>query len=229
VSRDRRAGAALFIVAALVFGITTATSDSVLPPVHHNEVAYHELLALLDANEAGTWIVHYDVRRTLDTGKQSAAEQVEARGPNVHIVRGGGTADATIGDTRYICAATTDAGVVCNKQPAPASVEASAVVREAVAAGAYVVMRGPNAQIAGEPARCYRLFATGGYLPALGAVSQECFAADGVDLRTTITSVNDERERVAARVRRAPEEHEFEDLMTGLDVDPGSAGNDEKN
>ena len=223
VSRDRRAGAALFVIAALALGITTAVTESVYPPVRHDEDAFTELLALLDANEAGTWIVDYDVERTITDGKTTRAEVTEARAEAIHIVSGGGSAEATIGGTHYICTVTEEEGALCSSSLAPATLGSSAVVRAAVDSGAYVVMRLPSADIAGEAAQCYRLFGSGGYLPALGVETEFCFAADGVELRTKTTTVNDERDRVATRVQRDPQTNDLERVLAELDVMPGSA------
>jgi hypothetical protein len=223
VSRDRRAGVALFVVAALALGITTALTDSVLPPVRHDEGAYAELVALLDANESGTWIVEYDVERTIANGKSSSGSSTEARAEDVHILRAGGSANATIGDTRYLCTTTEEEGTLCQSAPASDTLGSADVVRTAVDAGAYVVTRLPSEEIAGEPAQCYRLFASGGYLPALGVETQYCFAGDGVELRAKITTVNDARTRVATRVQREPSTADLEQILAGLDIEAGSA------
>ena len=229
VSRDRRAGAALFVVAALAFGITAAVSDNVYPPVRHDEAAYTELLALLDANEAGAWIVDYDVERTIMDGEDAAAVATEARAENIHIVTSGGSAEATIGATHYICTVTAEEGTLCTSSPATDNLSASAVIQAAVGSDAYVVTRLPSREIAGEAAQCYRLFGSGGYLPALGVETEYCFAADGVELRTKTTTVNDERIRVATRVQRDPATSDLEQLLAELDVTPGSAEDGENN
>ncbi|HEX5096136.1 MAG TPA: hypothetical protein VFX21_08990 [Acidimicrobiia bacterium] len=229
MSRDRRAGVALFAVVALALGITTAVTDSVFPPVRHDTDAYEALLALLDANESGTWIVDYDMQRTIAGGRHVATSYTEARDDEIHIVRGGGSADATIGDKRYLCTDTEEAGTICNASPAVQSLASSVVVKTAVESGAYVVTTLPSDDIAGEHARCYRLFGAGGYIPELGAETRYCFADDGVQLRTKITTVNDERDRVATRVVRDPSSTALEQVIGSLETGAGSADGDDTN
>jgi hypothetical protein len=147
----------------------------------------------------------------------------------VHIVTGGGSADATIGDTRFHCTETEDDGTLCSTAPATKTLSSSEIVRTAVDIGAYVVTRLPDETIAGEHAKCYSLFGAEGFVTALGIETEYCFAADGVQLRTKITTVNDVRNRVANRVERDPPDAALEEVLRALATEPGSADDDKTN
>jgi len=219
VSRDRLAATVLFLTAAAVMFVTAAASE---PPsrqrhVEHDEQALVELTRLLDSGERSSWIVEYDYRRTLVGGRTSTARVSHARGERVRITRDATSADVMLGSTGYRCT-IVDAEVQCLAVPGrerPALSTAD-VVRTVVDLRTYAVARLPDETLAGERARCFRVVAVRGLLPALGGESAYCFADDGVPLRRRVSGPVRIDEWVAVRVERDPRRERYEALLRDL-------------
>lgn len=228
MSFDRRAGAVAFVAGAIGMLVTVAFSSDPEPPTRHDRAAFAELVDLLERSEHGSWLVEFDGERTLGNGRQTKWRMTEARREAVHVVRDSISLQAQIGEVSYSCVIAGDE-VQCLDSAAVDTLGTAEVVKTAVDRRAYIVSALPQQYIAGERARCFRVFAMRGYLPALGAEVRYCFAEDGVPLRTRVVTANDSRERTASKVVRDPSLGHVEALIAELEPEaaaPDSAAKD---
>jgi hypothetical protein len=93
----------------------------------------------------------------------------------------------------------------------------SEVYREVTRLGAYGVERRADRTVAGERARCFELVALGRAWPQLGAQSEECYASDGVPLRSELRRDGVVDVREAVRVRRRVTPATLRDLLARLE------------
>lgn len=219
MSRDRWAATALFLAAAAVMSVTAALSEPPVrrPRVEHDAQAFVELTRLLDAGERASWIVEYDYARTLAGGRTTTARVSHARGDRVRVTRDATSADVVLGRTAYHC---TVAGgeVQCLAMPRDErpALSTADVVRTVVDLRAYAVARLPDETLAGERARCFRVLAVRGLLPALGSETVYCLADDGVLLRRRVAGPVRTDEWTAAGVERGPPRERYTELLREL-------------
>jgi len=185
--------------------------------------AAREVVALMRAGERRSWLVTSVFTRTLANGRRMRQTTREARNAQLHVLLAGPAMTIESPHRSYDCTLVGDrAG--CSQADSARTLPDSEVLRVAVNAGAYGVTRLPGATIAGEPARCFRVLATGhGGLPDLGVETDLCLAADGISLRRRVvrpTAVVDEREAVS--VERGVTTNEIEALARRFDPKPGN-------
>ncbi|GIU90285.1 MAG: hypothetical protein KatS3mg010_1384 [Acidimicrobiia bacterium] len=90
------------------------------------------------------------------------------------------------------------------------------VVRTVVALRTYAVAPRPDETLAGERARCFRVLAVRGVLPALGTETVYCLAEDGLPLRRRVAGPVRTDEWVAVRVERDPPREHYAALLREL-------------
>lgn len=199
--------------------VTAALSEPPVrqPRVEHDARAFAELTRLLDAGERASWIVDYDHARTLAGGRTTTARVSHARGERVRITRDSTSADVVVGRTAYHCTVVAEE-VQCLAGPGDdrRALSTADVVRTVVDLGAYAVTRRPDETLAGERARCFRVLAVRGVLPALGTETVYCLAEDGLPLRRRVTGPVRTDEWIAARVERDPPRERYAALLQDL-------------
>jgi hypothetical protein len=199
---DRRVAAKAFAVAAVSLFVTFGFAA---PPgvigSSGGRSAVGDLVALMRAGERGSWSVTYQFTRTLAGGRALRQSMQEARSPAMHVLLAGTSMSVVEGDRSYDCTVADDRPA-CTESAAGTSLPPSEVLRVAVATGAYSVTAAPDATIAGERARCFRVVATGpGQLPDLGIEADLCLGPSGVSLRQRIVHASgDVDERLAESV-----------------------------
>ncbi|MCU1429590.1 MAG: hypothetical protein JWL83_3590 [Actinomycetia bacterium] len=198
---DRRMARALFAatalaaVAVVVVVATTRTKHS------DDNASLRDFLALTNRRESASWLVHFRFERRLGAGSHFAQSITEANRPPVHVLSGGGTVTVDFGDHVASCASTPK-GPRCSNQKSSPALAPAAVYRVATSLGGYTVHRAPSRTIAGEQAQCFRLVAKPGHTePSLGDETLQCYAADGVPLRSELHrgATVDSREAVAVQ------------------------------
>lgn len=201
---DRHLATGSFLLTAVVIVGAVAFTHAPLPAiVARDPAAARDLVALMHSGERGRWIVTYDFTRTLAGGRtlrrrgdegRSSSWHVVILGPAMTIERGGRTFACAVVGGRFGCRKTSDGAALAE----------STVVRVAVAAGAYDVVRKPDTTIAGLRARCFRMRATGqGSLPDFGVETVRCLSDEGIPLRLfVVRPPGNVNEQVATAVRR---------------------------
>jgi hypothetical protein len=219
---DRQVALGGLLLAAIALLCTVGFSDAPLPEVLvRDPAAARDLVSLMRSGERGRWIVQYDFTRTLADGRVLRQRGSEGRSASWHVVSQGAAMTIERGNRTYTCALIGDRSG-CTKTADHAALPESEVVRVAVAAGAYDVVRMQDATIAGVKARCFRMRATGkGSLPDFGVETDRCLSGAGVPLRLFVVrppgSVN---EQVATRVRRRPTTAQVKALTVSFAADP---------
>ena len=219
---DRRLAAGIGAAAALGLLITAGLASYPARLPTPDPAAARDLVGLLRAGEGRNRLATYDFTRTLANGRQLRATMREGRAARLHVLISG-TAMSIDSPTRTYDCTLVGAQSACRETSAARTLPESEVLRVAVAAGAYGVTRLPATTIAGEPASCFRVLATGhGGLPALGVETDECLAADGISLRDRVVhTTGDVDERTATQVRRRVSAGEVEALAQGFDPEAG--------
>lgn len=200
---DRRLAGGVFALAgiALLGTVGFASAPTPTRPLPAPDpVAARELVALMRAGERESWLVTSAFTRTLANGRKMSQTTREARNAKLHVLLAGPSMTIESPHRSYDCTLVGDrAG--CSQGDSARTLPESEVLRVAVNAGAYGVTRLPGATIAGEPARCFRVLATGnGGLPDLGVETDLCLATDGISLRERVvhpTAVVDQREALS--------------------------------
>jgi type II secretory pathway pseudopilin PulG len=227
---DRRALlAALVIVglAALVFvarsGASSHPSDSASARAAQADRA--QLLALAARGERATWLVTFSFARQLASGATLRQDLTEANRPPVHVNAGSDAVTVDFGDHVTSCT-TTSKGPRCIDEKSSPSLAPSAVFRVVTRIGAYRVEREADTTIAGEPARCFRLVAIAAThtVPSLGTSSEQCYATDGVPLRSSVTTGTSTDTRTATHVTRDVTNARLDALLQQLDQKRAAAG-----
>jgi hypothetical protein len=201
---DRQVAVGGLLLSAIALLCAVGFTNAPLPEVLvRDPAAARDLVSLMRSGERGRWIVQYDFTRTLADGRVLRQTGNEGRSASWHVVRQGAAMTIERGNLTYTCALVGDRSG-CTKTADHAALPESEVVRVAVAAGAYDVVRMQDATIAGIGARCFRMRATGqGSLPEFGVETDRCLSAEGVPLRLFVARppgyVN---EQVATTVRR---------------------------
>lgn len=216
---DRRLAAGLFSLAAIGVLLTAGlASTPALPLPAPDPGAAHELVALMRAGEGRSWLITSDFTRTLRNGRRLRQTMQEGRSPKLHVLTAGSAMTIETPTRTYSCT-LVDTGSACHETTTGRTLPESEVLRIAIAAGAYGVTRQAGATIAGEPARCFRVLATGhGGLPAVGVETDVCLAPDGVTLRDRVVrATGDVDERTARAVRRDVSPADVEQLARGFD------------
>ena len=150
---DRRVAVGGLLLAAIALVSTAAAARAPLPEIFvRDPAAARDLVALMRAGERGRWIVRYDFVRTLANGRVLRERASEGRSSSWHVVITGAAMTLERGDRSYACDLVGNRSD-CKKIPGGAALPESEVVRVAVAAGAYDVVRQPDATIAGFRAR----------------------------------------------------------------------------
>ena len=201
---DRRIATLLFSVAAagLLVTVGVAAAPS-LPRPEPDARAARELVALLRAGEARSWIATYEFRRTLADGRALGEIMREARNDDVHVLIAGASMTIDSPNGSYDCT-LVEVRTGCQEADRTQALPESEVLRVAVNAHGYGVSRLPDRAIAGERARCFLILPTGpGVLPDIGTETVVCLADDGIalDERIVRTTGNTD-ERVATAVER---------------------------
>jgi hypothetical protein len=189
---------------ALVCTVGIARSPGPAPVVNRPDpAAARELVALMRAGEGASWLATYDFTRTLANGSELRQVMREGRTPSLHVLYSGSAMTVERGNQTYVCNLVDDHSS-CDATPGGRALPASEVLRVAVSVGAYAVHRLPGRVIAGQPAHCFRVFATGAAtLPDLGSDTDTCLFTDGVPASQRIVRTTGAvDERVARSVRR---------------------------
>ena len=200
---DRRVAVGGLVLAAIALVSTAASARAPLPAVLvRDPAAARDLVALMRAGEQGRWIVRYDFARTLADGRVLRQRASEGRSSSWHVVITATAMTLERGARSYVCDLVGNQSE-CKKASSAAALPESEVVRVAVAAGAYNVVRRPDATIAGLPARCFRMRATGqGSLPDFGVETDRCLTESGIPLRLIVVRPpGNVDEQVATSVR----------------------------
>jgi hypothetical protein len=185
---DRRVASAVFAVAAGIFGALAAiVSPPVVPAARHDPRAAAELVAFMRVGERATYVVRYRYTRERADGARLPATTYEARTPTAFVTRDDTSLHVDGASGAYDCE-LVDRQPQCYRKPARPELPGSEVVRVAIDAGPYDVLRTAGARIAAERARCYSLRArhVRRQLPGLGRETRMCFATDGVPLRVRV-------------------------------------------
>jgi hypothetical protein len=201
---DRRVAIGGLVLSAIALVCAVGFTNAPLPEgLVRDPAAARDLVALMRSGEQGRWIVEYDFTRTLADGRVLRQRGNEGRSASWHVVIQGTGMTIERGNLTYTCARLGD-GFGCTKTSDHAALPESEVVRVAVAAGAYDVVRMQAATIAGIRARCFRMRATGqGSLPDFGVETDRCLSDEGVPLRLfVVRPPGNVNEQVATRVRR---------------------------
>jgi hypothetical protein len=158
----------------------------------------------MGTGERASWLATYDFTRTLADGRVLRQTMKEGRNASAHVLMSGSAMTVERGNRTLECNLVSTRSS-CHAIPGGRSLPASEVLRVAVSVGAYEVMRLPSESIAGEDARCYRVFATGsGELTDLGTETDFCLFGDGVPARQRIVrSSGAVDQRDAQSVRRS--------------------------
>ena len=155
---DRHVAAGAFLVAAIVMLCTVAFTHAPLPAiVVRDPAAARDLVALMNSGERGEWIVTYDFSRTLANGRTLRQRADEGRSSSWHVVILGPAMTIERGGRTFACAVVGGRSG-CRRTSDGSALPESAVVRVAVATGAYDVVRKPDTTIAGLSARCLSRF-----------------------------------------------------------------------
>ena len=147
--------------------------------------AARDVITLMRASEHATYVDEVSFTRVDPDGRRVSAQEFAARAPGTLVTRSGSNLNIVLHGTATDCALVADRPS-CMQKSAPSGLPESEVLRVAVDAGIYDVMRAPSAVIAGERARCFaiRAHVLNKQLPNdFGAESDLCFASDGVPLR----------------------------------------------
>ena len=181
---DRHVAVGSFLLAAIALVCAAAFARAPLPEIlGRDPAAARDLVALMRSGERGRWIVSYDFTRTLANGRVLHQRGDEGRSSSWHVVVLGAAMTIERGNRTFTCALVGDRSG-CAKAAGAAALPESSVVRVAVAAGAYDVIRTPGTTIAGVRARCFQMRATGqGSLPDFGVETDRCLSDDGIPLR----------------------------------------------
>jgi hypothetical protein len=218
---DRRVAVVALAVAAIAMAVPIATARAPLPAAG-DEDARGELLALARRSERATWLVDFTFERRLADGRRLTEATTEANRPPVHIVSSGATVTVRRPRSTVICTEADDGASCIERRDEPA-LASSAVYREVTRLGAYAVEAVGGRTIAGERARCFRLVARRAVLTQLGAYTEQCYAADGVPLRSQVKQSTSLDTRVAQRVERAVTTAKLRALLDRLDRDAAPA------
>jgi hypothetical protein len=219
---DRQVAAGGLLLGAIALLCAVGFTNAPLPEILvRDPAAARDLVALMHSGEQGRWIVKYDFTRTLADGRVLRQRGNEGRSASWHVVSQGTAMTIERGDLTYTCTRLGH-GFGCTKTADHAALPESEVVRVAVAAGAYDVVRTQDATIAGIRARCFRMRATGqGSLPDFGVETDRCLSDEGVPLRLFVVrppgSVN---EQVATNVRRRATPAQVKALTTSFAGEP---------
>jgi hypothetical protein len=212
------------ILAAVTLAIVTQLAPATTPvrPASsarqaRDPAAARDVVALVRAGERGSWSAVFDFTRTLAGGRVLHESMREARNPVMHVLRSTSSMTVQRAGRDYECN-LVEGRWVCTHVGGGAVLPASAVLRVAVAAGAYDVTRLPDALIAGEHTRCFRVLTSGrGFLPDIGSESDLCLAADGVPMSSRLVrGSGDVDERVARVVDRRVTTRTIEVLAAGF-------------
>jgi hypothetical protein len=201
---DRHVATGSFLLVAIVMVCAVAFTHAPLPAtVVRDPAAARDLVSLMHSGERGGWIVTYDFTRTLAGGRTLRQHGDEGRSSSLHVIILGAAMTIERGGRTFTCAIVGDRSG-CRKTSDGAALPESAVVRVAVATGAYDVVRTPDTTIAGLRARCFRMRATGqGSLPDFGVETDRCLSDEGIPLRLFVVrppgTIN---EQVTTAVRR---------------------------
>ncbi len=202
-----------------VVAVVVATSAG-----NGNDAALHDFLALATRREQATWLVHFRFERRVASGAHFAQPLTEANRPPIHVASGGGTVTVDFGDHVASCTATPTVPRCTDHKSSP-SLAPSAVYRVATSLGGYTVKRGPTMTIAGEHATCFDVVAHDGKTnPTLGDETVQCYAADGVPLRSELHHGGTVDTRVATSVTRHVTNAALDALLRELDREKSASG-----
>jgi len=211
--------AAVALLATVGAAHTASSSPTAAPQVAaRGPDAARQLEQLMRAGELGSWSVTYAFTRTLADGRVLRQPEQEARDPSIHVLRSGSVMTVDRGAHSYDCN-LTGTRFACTESAAGTALPPSEVLRVAVSVGAYDVTDVSPINIAGAPARCFRVLATGhGQLPDLGLETDMCFSAAGVPLlQRVVRASGDIDERVARSVVTPVTARTIEATVEGLD------------
>jgi hypothetical protein len=224
---DRRVAVVALAAATVAMAVPIATVRAPLPHVADNEgrraEARRELLVLARRAERATFLVDFAFERRLAGGPRLTEVSTEANRPPLHIVSSGATVTVDFG-RRIVTCTETDKGPSCLERADDPALALSAVYREVTRLGAYAVERIDDRTIARERARCFRLVAARAALPQLGQYTEQCYAADGVPLRSVVKRTASLDARVAQQVKRDVTTAELSALLDRLDQEAGTGG-----
>jgi hypothetical protein len=221
---DRQVAVGGLLLAAIALLCAVGFTNAPLPEVLvRDPAAARDLVSLMRSGERGRWIVQYDFTRTLADGRVLRQHGNEGRSASWHVVSQGTAMTIERGNLTYTCA-RLGARSGCSKTADHAALPESEVVRVAVGAGAYDVVRTRDATIAGIRARCFRMRATGqGSLPDFGVETDRCLSDEGVPLRLfVVRPPGNVNEQVATRVRRRATTAQVEALTASFAGEPAA-------
>ncbi len=197
---DRRVGVLVLTAAALATLVAVATSRS-SDTAEADRSARRDLLTLARKREQADWLVEFRFTRTLANGQHLDQRIVEANRPPLHVVSSSSALTVDFGDHTTSCSSTPD-GPKCIDEKSDPALALSAVYREVTRLDAYRVERSAARDVAGEPAQCFRLVATGRAWPQLGDRTEQCYTDDGVPVWSQLVRASAVDTRVAQRVER---------------------------
>jgi hypothetical protein len=195
---DRRIAAVV-----LVLGVVSILLPTVIArdAATGDDAAAADLVALARRQERGSWLVDFQFTRALHNGGDLDQPVTEANRPPTHVTASGSTVTVDFGDKVASCTETGD-GPRCIERRDDPSLASSVVYREVLRLGAYTVERVADRAIAGERAHCFLLVAKGRTWPQIGERAEQCYADDGVPLRSAVTGARATDTRTAVRVER---------------------------
>jgi hypothetical protein len=220
---DRRAVLAALVLVALASIMFVARSRSSTKA--DDTKARADLLALAAKRERGTWLVEFRFTRRLASGATLHQTVTEANRPPVHIDAGGDGVTVDFGNRVTSCT-TTSKGPRCITEKSAPSLAPAAVYRVVTKIGAYRVRPETDTTIAGEHAECFRLIAITSprTIPSLGTETEQCYAADGVPLRSSVVNATSTDTRTALTVTRAVTNARLNALLHQLDQNATTPG-----
>jgi hypothetical protein len=217
---DRRIAAVVLVLGVVSILLPTLIARGA---TNGDETAAADLVALARRQERGSWLVDFRFSRSLHSGGNLDQKVTEANHPPTHVTASGSTVTVDFGDKVASCTETAD-GPRCIEQRDDPSVASSVVYREVLRLGAYTVERIADRTIAGEIAQCFLLVAKGRPWPEIGDRAEQCYAADGVPLRSSVTRARATDTRTAERVRRDIPTSALRALLDRLDREQDQDG-----
>jgi hypothetical protein len=182
-----------------------------------------QLVALARAQERGSWLVEFRFTRALHGGGSLDQRVTEANRPPLHVSASASSVTVDFGDRVASCTDMAD-GPRCIERRDDPSLATSVVYREVLRLGAYTVERTDDRTVAGEHAQCFALVAQGRPWPQLGDRGEQCYAADGVPLRSEVTRARATDSREAVSVERDIRASALEGLLDRLDQEQDRSG-----
>jgi hypothetical protein len=214
---DRRVAVIALVTAAVASLLAIVTMRGSSPGDHDR--ARQDLLTFARRSERSSWLVDFDFTRTLANGQHLTQRVTEANRPPIHIASSASSVTVDFGDRVASCTTTGTGAPQCIEQKEGATLASWEVYREVIRLGAYGVERRADRTIAHEQAHCFTLVARGSAWPQLGAQTEQCYASDGIPLRSEVRRGGAVDAREAVRVNRRATAATLRELLARLERD----------